>query len=183
MLDWVAPDGLPDTSSDDPPALLAAGLDDSKAQALLEALARHGVNCDAYLLTVETASDVAWSRAATYCAGIRRWGIRVCGRLAELAIVGAPIPATRGPPRRALLGVAEVRHPRRLPRDALTTWVMAPDDCTTVRILVPASNPACGAQAIARAERDLASLRHSVQVKVRPIHGGAYPRGALARRP
>ena len=64
---------------------------------MLETLARRGVSCDVYLLTVESAPDTAWSRAATYCACVQRWGIRVCGRLAELGVVGAPIPATRGP--------------------------------------------------------------------------------------
>ena len=175
LLDWTRPASAPDAHADDPPALLAAGLNDTKAQVLLETLARHGVNCDVCLLAVESAPDTAWSRAATYCACVQRWGIRVCGRLAELGVVGAPIPATRGPPRQAMLGVIEVRSPRQATRDSLTTWVMTPHDCTTVHVLVPVDEQACAVQALARAEQDMARRNLVAEVRARPIHGGTYP--------
>ena len=72
--------------------MLAAGLDESKGQALLAALARHGASCELYLLAAEAAPHPVWSRAEIYCAGTSQWGTRACGCLAELVIIGTPVP-------------------------------------------------------------------------------------------
>ena len=97
LLDWAAGGDSQAELAVEHPVLLGAGLTEAKIQACLAAMSRHGVGCDLYLLALEPAHHNAWSRADVFSATLSHWGTRICGRLAEVGMVGHHSPQSGGP--------------------------------------------------------------------------------------
>ena len=131
----------------DPPTLLLAGANESTATATFHALSRAGVTA-VLLLLVAVPSDAGVALGTADVAGLAAaaWGTRLPTHFHDIGIVGPPIPAARGPPRRLLLAAAPIRQttPLRRPPTLLHTG----SEGGTVFVLTAEDDQAIYAQAI-----------------------------------